>query len=152
MTESLAQEIKDRLDIQDLMHRYARMVDRRQWELLDQVFSAEATVDYASTGGKAGSCREVMVWLDRALKDWPLNLHFISNIEIELEADRARAISYFNAPMGRQEPDGSQYIITNAGYYRDDLVRTPGGWRIAHRHCQQTMMVGQLPEGYQIPD
>ena len=85
MTESLAQEIKDRLDIQDLMHRYARMVDRRQWDLLDQVFAADATVDYASTGGKAGPCREVMAWLDRALKQWPLNLHFISNIEIELE-------------------------------------------------------------------
>lgn len=152
MTESLAQEIKDRLDIHDLMHRYARMVDRRQWELLDQVFAADATVDYTSTGGKAGPSREVMVWLDRALKPWPLNLHFITNIEIELEGDLARALSYFNAPMGRQEPDGSQYIVTNVGHYRDDLVRTPEGWRIAHRHCQQKMMLGQLPEGYQIPE
>jgi hypothetical protein len=91
-------------------------------------------------------------WLDRALKPWPLNLHFISNIELEFEGDRARALSYFNAPMGRKEPDGSQFIITNAGHYKDDLIRTQEGWRIAHRLCQQTMMLGQLPEGYRIPD
>ena len=37
MTGLLEREIKDRFDIHDVMHRYARMVDRRQWELQDQV-------------------------------------------------------------------------------------------------------------------
>ncbi len=152
MTEILTKDIKDRFDIQDLMHRYARMVDRRQWELQDQIFVAGATVDYTSTGGKKGNYREVLAWLDRALKPWPLNLHFISNIELDLMGDLGCARSYFNAPMGRNEPDGSQFIITNLGYYKDDLVHTPEGWRIALRVCHQTMMLGQLPEGYQIPD
>ena len=54
--------------------------------------------------------------------------------------------------MGRQQPDGSQEVITNAGYYLDTLVRTAGGWRIAERVCQQTVMIGQLPTGYAIPE
>ena len=73
-------------------------------------------------------------------------------VAAELEADRARVLSYFNAPMGREEPDGSRYIVTNVGHYRDDLVRTPEGWRIKHRKCEQIMMLGELPKGYQIPD
>jgi hypothetical protein len=53
--------------------------------------------------------------------------------------------------MARSKSDGSQEVITNAGYYLDALVRTPAGWRIAERICQQTLMIGQLPPGYVIP-
>jgi hypothetical protein len=54
--------------------------------------------------------------------------------------------------MGRKKPDGSQEVITNAGYYLDSLVRTAAGWRIAARVCHQTVMIGQLPSGYAIPE
>ena len=54
--------------------------------------------------------------------------------------------------MGRVEDEGGrQLVITNAGTYADDLVRTKDGWRIQHRHCDQTIMIGSLPEGYAIP-
>ena len=42
-------------------------------------------------------------------------------------------------------------MITNAGYYRDDFIRTDAGWQIQHRFCDQTLMIGHLPEGYVIP-
>jgi hypothetical protein len=54
--------------------------------------------------------------------------------------------------MGRVLSDGTQQIVTNAGWYDDELVRTPAGWRIARRVCTQTMMLGSLPSGYAIPD
>ena len=71
---------------------------------------------------------------------------------VELDGDRARSRCYFNAPMGRVGDDGAQLVITNAGYYADDLVRTEAGWRITQRHCEQTLMIGQLPDGYVIPE
>jgi 3-phenylpropionate/cinnamic acid dioxygenase small subunit len=151
MQDDALRALRDRIEIEELMHRYARMVDRRSWELVDRVFADDATIDYTSTGGRKGPHREVLAWLHRALEPWPLNLHFISNLELELAGDRARATCYFHAPMGRPEPDGTQTIVTNAGWYEDELVRTPRGWRIAHRHCQQTLMLGRLPEGYVIP-
>ncbi len=67
MTELLSQEIKDRFDIHDVMHRYARMVDRRLWEIQDQVFVTDATIDYTSTGGQAGHYKEILKWLHSAL-------------------------------------------------------------------------------------
>lgn len=146
------QTIEDKLAIHELLNRYATMVDQRKWELMDDVFAPGATLDYRSTGGQAGPYRETLEWLDRALEPWPLNLHFISNVSVELEGDTASSRCYFHAPMGRVEGDGHQLVITNAGYYDDDLVRSPDGWRIAKRHCEQTMMVGELPDGYEIPD
>jgi hypothetical protein len=35
---------------------------------------------------------------------------------------------------------GDNYIV--AGYYEDRVVRTPGGWRIAHRVMRQTWSEG----------
>ena len=145
-------DVHDRLEIADLMHRYAQMVDFREWDSMDSVFAPGASIDYTSTGGKSGPYREILGWLDRALEPWPINLHYITNLTVELDGDRARSRCYFNAPMGRVGDDGAQLVITNAGYYADDLVRTEAGWRITQRHCEQTLMIGQLPDGYVIPE
>ena len=129
------------------------MVDQRKWELMDSVFTADGTIDYTSTGGKRGPYRPTLEWLDRALAGWPINLHMISNISIEFPSpDVARSRCYFFAPMGRARADGAQDVISNAGYYVDTLARTSAGWRIRERLCTQTIMIGQLPPGYVIPE
>ena len=53
-TESLAMSDvteRDARQIEQLLYLYAWMVDKRDWGLIDQVFTADATIDYASTGG-----------------------------------------------------------------------------------------------------
>ncbi len=137
--------------IEQVLYDYAWMVDQRKWEMMDAVFAPGATIDYASTGGQKGPYRPTLEWLHRALAPWPINLHHITNISIRISGDRADSRCYFLAPMGRAKADGSQEVITNAGYYLDSLVRTAGGWRIAERVCHQTVMIGQLPSGYAIP-
>ena len=88
--------------IEQLLYRYAWMVDRRKWELMDEVFSADGTIDYASTGGPgAMPYRAALEWLDRALKPWPFNLHHITNIAVDIDGDRGEPRRYFTAPMGR---------------------------------------------------
>lgn len=137
--------------IEQLLYRYAWMVDARRWELMDEVFAPGATIDYTSTGGQKGPYRPTLEWLERALSAWPLNLHHITNVCLDIRGDEASARCYFTAPMGRQNPDGSQQVITNAGYYLDRLVRTAAGWRIRERVCQQRLRIGALPAGYVIP-
>ncbi|MEZ4333342.1 MAG: nuclear transport factor 2 family protein [Myxococcota bacterium] len=153
MTDPTLEELADRLAIQALLYRYARMVDFRQWELFDQVFAKEATCDYVSSGGIRGPAREVMDWLDRALAPWPTNIHAVTNLEIEFEPERrgARSTCYFVAPMARGEMGRDQLVITNSGLYVDRLRKTEAGWRIVEREMRMTIMQGALPEGYAIP-
>jgi len=151
MSEMTLEEVRDRFEIEALMNRYAEMVDRREWKEMDRIFALEATIDYTSTGGVAGPFRETLAWLDRALESWPINLHIITNLIIEFDGDTAHSRCYFHAPMGRAGELGQQLIITNAGRYVDRLVRTSDGWRIVERVCEQTIMQGSLPEGYEIP-
>jgi 3-phenylpropionate/cinnamic acid dioxygenase small subunit len=150
MTQDLSRD--DSRAIEQVLYDYAWMVDQRKWDLMDSVFAPGATIDYSSTGGKKGAYRPTLEWLHRALSPWPINLHHITNVSIRVSGDHAESRCYFLAPMGRKRPDGSQEVITNAGYYLDSLVRTASGWRIAERVCQQTVMIGQLPGGYAIPE
>ena len=149
-TDVSLQQMADRLAIQELLYRYADMVDSRDWARIDEVFAEGAQLDYTSTGGAKGDAREVMAWLARALEPWPINLHCITNVRVRFEGAGAVCRSSFHAPMARGEL-GAQDVITNAGYYEDVLVRTPTGWRIQERVCRQTVMQGELPEGYEIP-
>jgi hypothetical protein len=60
-------ELSDRIEIQDLLVRYARAIDTKDWGLLDTCFTADAQVDYTSSGGIAGRYPEVRQWLAKAL-------------------------------------------------------------------------------------
>ena len=61
------QEISDRIEIQDLMIRYARAIDTKDYGLLDTCFLPDAHVDYVSSGGTKGAYPEVRQWLEKAL-------------------------------------------------------------------------------------
>jgi len=132
-----------KLAIKETLYRYSLMVDRRRWELIDEVFTQDATIDYTSVGAGAtsGPHREMLTWLDEMLKPWPMNLHFISNEIIAVEGDRAKSTCCFNAPMGRKDAAGKSTFLTNGGYYHDELLLTEAGWRIRERVCDMTIQI-----------
>ena len=135
--------IEAKIAIRETLYRYSLMVDRRRWELIDAVFTEDATIDYTSVGWGAtrGPHREQLRWLDEMLKPWPMNLHLISHEIIQVEGDRANSSCCFNAPMGRKDEKGVSTFLTNAGYYHDELVRTAAGWRIRERVCDMTIQI-----------
>ena len=47
-------EISDRLEIEQLMVKYVDAIDDKNWELLDDVFTNYAFLDYESSGGPDG--------------------------------------------------------------------------------------------------
>jgi 3-phenylpropionate/cinnamic acid dioxygenase small subunit len=144
----MQQSESDYRAIEQLLFRYAWMVDKRKWELMDEVFAADGTIDYASTGGPgAMPYRAALEWLDRALKPWPFNLHHITNIAADVDGDRGEARCY----SPRRWRARRSMAGTNAGYYLDTLVRTSQGWRIAARFCDMTIQIGRMPSDYTIP-
>jgi 3-phenylpropionate/cinnamic acid dioxygenase small subunit len=120
------QEISDRLEIEALVHKYARAVDTRDWDLWRSLFTDEAIVDYSSAGAIAGSRDEVAAWLEQALSAMQMMQHFISNIEAEIDGDTAQVRAMFYNPM---KLPGMEELSYCGGYYHHTLVRTPDGWR-----------------------
>ncbi len=126
------QYLLDRREIDDLMARYCQAVDRHRWDLLDAVFTPDARLDYSSAGGVAGPYPEVREWLAASVPQMEVMHHLVPNTTVEIDGDRARATSSFLDPNVRTEGEGT-YVFTVGGYYHDELVRTPEGWRIARR-------------------
>jgi 3-phenylpropionate/cinnamic acid dioxygenase small subunit len=145
------QEISDRIQINDLLTRYTVAIDTKDWELLDTCFTPDAHVDYTSSGGTKGSYPEVRRWLEKALAPFPMTVHFISNSVVTIQGGEARARTYVLNPMGFPKADGSLHIFTVGAYYRDRLVYTADGWRIAERVEDQAFLEGSLPEALQVP-
>ena len=140
------QDISDRIEIDDLLKRYTRAIDSKDYELLDTCFLPDAHVDYVSSGGVAGPYPEVRVWLEKALAIFSASVHSISNSEVELEGDRARGRTLVHNPMVLPG-DGAPRIFTVYAYYHDELVRTEEGWRIARRVEEQILLDGNVPAG-----
>jgi 3-phenylpropionate/cinnamic acid dioxygenase small subunit len=145
------QEISDRIEINDLLIRYTKAIDQKDWKLLDTVFTPDAEVDYVSSGGIKGSYAEARAWLEKALAIFPVTAHYVTNSEVTLQGDRAAARTAVYNPMFFTNRDGSQHHFAVGAYYVDELVRTKGGWRIAKRREDQAFLEGSLPKALTIP-
>jgi hypothetical protein len=120
------QAVADKLEIHELLARYARGVDTRDWELYRSVFTEDAVIDYSSAGAAAGPRDEVAAALEAAFDTIPWAQHYVTNVEIELRGDEATVLAAFYNPMQLpmlEEPSAC------GGYYRHELVRTAEGWR-----------------------
>jgi hypothetical protein len=126
------QQIADRIEIDDLLTRYATAVDNKDWELYATCFTPDAFIDYSSAGGIKGSLPEVKQWLGEVMPMFPMSQHLVINKTVVIDGDRATARSAVFNPMGLPEGEGLLLFFEGA-YYNDKLVRTPDGWRISER-------------------
>jgi hypothetical protein len=145
------QEISDRLEIQELMVRYARAIDTQDYDLLDTCFVPDAHVDYTASGGTKGPYPEVRAWLEKALAPFATMMHMVGNTTLTLDGDKANSRTYVINPMGFPNPDGTLHMFTVGAHYVDKLVRTGDGWRLAERIEEAVYMDGTLPGALQIP-
>ncbi len=143
--------LSDRLEIDDLLIRYTTAIDDKNWDLLDEVFTPDAHIDYVSSGGIAGPYPEVKAWLAKVLSSFTICVHAISNSRIELAGDCAQGRTLVISPNGIPMPDGSIRRITVGAYYHDELVRTNQGWRIASRREEQLFMDQHSQESPEVP-
>jgi len=118
-------EVSDRIEINDLLTRYAKAVDRKDWALYRTVFTADAHIDYRSAGGVEAGLDEMCAWLDKSLAMFESTQHLIGNVEVQVNGDQATVEAMFHNPL--KLPDGNIWVT--GGWYHHDLVRTAEGWR-----------------------
>jgi SnoaL-like domain len=121
--------VSDEADIARLLYRYARAVDTKDWDLYRSVFIQDAQIDYSSAGIPAGSRDEIAEFLSQGFTSIPWSMHYITNIEADVDGDTASVRAMFYNPM--QLP-GMAEMSSCGGYYHHELVRTPDGWRSRH--------------------
>jgi len=143
MDESELRSVRDRLDIAEVMTRYATGVDTRSVEMLRGCFADEVEIQASSPGRLNELFKQTgfLPGLKLGLEQWvkmlaegmsalPVTQHTISNHLIEIGGDEAQMTCYLRAMHfgGTQFPGSPPYEV--GGYYRHILVRTAAGWKI----------------------
>ncbi len=124
-------EMSDRMEIDDLLTRYATGLDQRDWDLWQSCFTSDALIDYTASGGIRGRLPEVRSWLESVMPMFRAFQHLVTNREVSIDGDVATSRAAFFNPMVVGGEAASLFF--EGGYYCDRLVRTDQGWRIAER-------------------
>lgn len=128
MTRLTAADLVARAEIADTLHAYSRGVDRRDIDLLADLFTTEATFDYGHGNVTTGreSLRALFI---AATGKYIATSHHVSTINyVRLDAQSASTISYVYAFH-----DTGDVHFHIWGCYEDELVDDGDRWRIAAR-------------------
>jgi 3-phenylpropionate/cinnamic acid dioxygenase small subunit len=113
-------DIADRLALHELPARYGDLIDDRDWDALGRIFTADATFEVPD---------HLMQGIDgiRAfMLDAPHpRTHLMTNVSVDETPEGV----ILNSRLIGMRRDG-RFI---SGRYRDVVVRTDDGWRIASR-------------------
>jgi hypothetical protein len=145
-----AGDVADRLAIQDLIARYAVVVDGRDYDALDGLFTPDARIDFTAFGGPSGTPADIKAFLADSLAIFSRTQHMMGLPSITVDGDRASARTSCHNPMVLTDADGTTKVWLIGLWYDDALVRTPAGWRFAARRqerCYSVVGLADTPLG-----
>lgn len=123
------QEAADRMEIVDLVARYCRGIDRRDFELVRSLYWDDATDDHGAY--YCGPPDGYVDWLPGAMEGLDCTIHAIHNSLIVIDGDYAEGEHQVNAFHRTKAPDRQELIIL--GRYLDKYEKRGGIWKFSHR-------------------
>jgi 3-phenylpropionate/cinnamic acid dioxygenase small subunit len=133
MTTSLSADpalrvIQDRIDISDVLYRYASTIDEFDLDGLRSTLSDDLWAQYGNAepviGGDA-----VAAWIGEAIEPVIWQHHLLSVYHVEVDGDDAKALVYHTShQVFRDEPESAKVLV---GRYHNELRREAGGWKIS---------------------
>ena len=124
------------VDITHVYSIYARAIDEKRFDLLNQVFADDARLHYivgvhefrctgAESGTAFGNFLQLCYWTN----------HLIGAPCVELDGDKAWATARVQATHLQERDDGTMSRWFLRGSYHDQLERQDGQWIIVDRYC-----------------
>ncbi|MBX9937476.1 MAG: nuclear transport factor 2 family protein [Burkholderiaceae bacterium] len=127
-------------ELQLVLNRYAQLCDGREWQLMEQVFSANASAQYGLR--TLPDPAAILAMLCNHLGGCGPTQHLLTNTVVDVEmaeenasAEEALLVSSRTTVRASHRGAGDKVAHTYEcmGYYHDHWTHTPQGWRIAHR-------------------
>jgi hypothetical protein len=124
----------DAAECQRLAVAFFNYIDARRYDDLVALFTPDGV--FERRGGVFRGRDEIMAEMQRRPPDM-VTLHFSTNFLLEpVDTVHAKGISYYTVIQHNHATGSGPYPMDGlqaAGIFHDVFVRTPDGWRIAHR-------------------
>ena len=141
------QRLLDKEDIRDAMLRYARGVDRRDWDAVRDTFHPDGTDHHAEFQGTRD---EFIDWIRVKHDQVPKSTHFLGNMLIEFASDTVAVVesNFFAVLELSAESEGHRKLLLGdadpgeidgriridvLGRYLDRFEKRNGEWKTARR-------------------
>jgi hypothetical protein len=120
--------LQDRMDITDVLYRYASTIDRFDLDGLRTLLADDLWAQYGNAEPVSGG-DTVARWIGEATANVVWQHHLLSVYHVEVDGDRASALVYHTSHQVFDDaPDTAKLLV---GRYHNELRREPGGWRIS---------------------
>jgi len=122
----------DRTQIVETIYCYATGVDTRDWALYRSIFTDEIEVDFSSYDGNPPRRMRADDWVKGVaplFEGLDATQHSMTNPRVKIEGDRATCVMYMQAVHFLANKAGDAEF-TLGGYYTDELVKAPSGWKL----------------------
>lgn len=138
--ETALRRLIDKDEIRDALCRYARGVDRGDWELMRSTYHADAHDEH---GDYKGSIDGLIEWLEQRFAGVDNSMHFLGNCLIEFTGPDVALVETYFVSRRLRPPNGDECKTAGPldaicregwGRYVDRFERRDDGqWRVAHR-------------------
>lgn len=124
-------ELADIEAIKQLKHAYFRLLDSKEFELLGELFSEDATTSYESGKYSHNGREEVVSFLSTSLGDESIvHEHLGHHPEIVLTGDTTAVGKWYL--HDRVMVPSVDFELGGTAIYTDEYVKVDGAWRIRH--------------------
>ena len=123
------QALFDQIALRDLVIRYCRGCDRRDFALVRSLYHDDAIDDHGAMF--KGNPDDFGAWLPKVMAPWELTIHSITNSLFVVDGDRAEGENHVRAYHRTFPPRRKEYIVY--GRYLDRYERRNGEWKFIYR-------------------
>jgi SnoaL-like domain len=132
-------ERADHAAIREVLSRYMRAMRLHDVDLMDDVFTADAVIDYTAIGGSKASWPDTKAWL-QGMIDVEHFILFVGDVYPTF-ADDGESAAVESTWHGVFVATADAPPLVTFGTYADEFVRTVDGWRICARTDQPALQV-----------
>src|SRR4051812_48584491 len=137
--------IQDRLDITDVLYRYASTIDRFDWDGVRSALADDLVAQYGNADPVEGG-DAVVAWIAEFCDDVVWQHHFLSVYHVDADGDHATALVYHTShQLFGADPDSPKVLV---GRYHNELRRQDGGWKISRLLLELLWAEEKADKGY----
>ena len=130
--ETTVRDLAAKDAINDVICRYCHGIDRRDWQVLNNVFWPDSRLEYGLYNDSGAGFANIIKQLFGELKI-DITQHFIGNCILRVNGDSAEGETYVNALHRVPKADGSYGDVIIGARYLDSFECRGNEWRISLR-------------------
>jgi SnoaL-like domain len=125
--------LTDQTAIYDLMMRFGRGLDQKDWPLYRSCFGNRLTLDFSRMTGEPAQMVDADLFVDfaRLRQRSHFAFHQYANFQVSVDGDRASCVLSMVARHRIPQSGNGEPLNVFIGWYDNEFVRGPDGWKIS---------------------